>query len=204
MQKSYWTEEEDKLLNQLCANKKYSERWGLISRVFIKFGFNRKSKQCKERWRNNFQNQNTNRDWSSEELKRLVKLFTDKGTKWKLISSYFPQKSYLSVKNKMVSFIKVILKQVNLLFKHSFHPNEINLIRTSVIDALIPLSFKFVLKDGREIFLSLRNVFLSYFNNFSSLLIDLDKDVREDIIREFLETIIVISKQARCRKRLQL
>ena len=73
-------------------------KWKLISSYFP----NRNSRQCKERW-NNFLNPDINKKpWTEEEDKLLFEKYEEFGSQWKVISTFFNQRTHISLRNRMM------------------------------------------------------------------------------------------------------
>ncbi|KAJ6217335.1 hypothetical protein RDWZM_008492 [Blomia tropicalis] len=96
--KGNWTLEEDEKLKKLI--KKYGSKWSIIAQIMG----NRSSLQCRDRWnlRLNRKNNESKRDWTSEEDKKLLEL-EDKmlinlvekfGTRWGKVAECMKNRNY--------------------------------------------------------------------------------------------------------------
>ena len=85
---------EDNLLSYLVS--KYGHNWKLVS----SFMPNRSSRQCRERYINYLSPDLKNEPWTEEEDNLLMTKASELGPKWSKILSFFPTRSYVSVKNR--------------------------------------------------------------------------------------------------------
>ena len=93
--KIHFTAEEDEMLIFLVS-KFGEDNWNEI----IKYLPNRNVRQCRERW-NKYLNPNLKTDeWTKEEEELLMSKVKEFGTKWKLLSSFFPGRTDINVKSR--------------------------------------------------------------------------------------------------------
>jgi hypothetical protein len=78
------------------------DQWKLIT-GFIK---NKTPRQCRERFRNYLSPNVKNLPWSFEEISRLMALVELYGTKWNILTSYFPGRRQTNIKIKCYSLSK--------------------------------------------------------------------------------------------------
>ena len=96
-----FTEKEDELLKELVS-KYGADNWKRIASKME----NRNSRQCKERW-NCYLSPDINKSpWTDEEDRLLIKLYREIGSKWKIISSAFKNRTHISVRNRMKTLLK--------------------------------------------------------------------------------------------------
>ncbi|KAK8895087.1 hypothetical protein M9Y10_023529 [Tritrichomonas musculus] len=90
-----FTPEEDAKLNDLV--QKYGENdWSTVA--FFMNGRNKR--QCRERWRHYLSPQVSTEPFTEEEDKMLHYMYLEYGHKWKLIASFFPNRTDITVKNR--------------------------------------------------------------------------------------------------------
>jgi hypothetical protein len=79
-----------------------TDQWKVIAE-FIK---NKTPRQCRERFRNYLSPNVQNLAWNVEEISHLMRLVQLYGTKWNILTSYFPGRSQTDLKNKWYSLSK--------------------------------------------------------------------------------------------------
>lgn len=93
-QRNPFVEKEDKKLKELV--EKFGDEWGKISTNMK----GRNTRQCRERWLK-YLNPNLNKSpWTKEEDDLLLLKYYQYGSKWKLISSFFANRTDLSIRNR--------------------------------------------------------------------------------------------------------
>ena len=85
------------LVKQFGENK-----WELISQ-YMK---GRNIRQLKERWEYYLSPDINKSPWTDEEDRLLIKLYREIGSKWKIISSAFKNRTHISVRNRMKTLLK--------------------------------------------------------------------------------------------------
>ena len=111
--KQKFTEDEDKLIVELV--KLNGERgWKKIAE-HIPF---RTARQCRERWKNYLSPQVSQLPWTLEEDLLLKKLLTQLGQQWSKISSYFPKRTDVMLKNRWALLKRRMIKN-GLIFYNS-------------------------------------------------------------------------------------
>ena len=89
-----FSKDEDIKLKELVNN--YGTNWNVISE---KMG-NRNARQCKERWTNYLSPNVIMKPWTSEEDEFLKSKLAEFGPKWVKISSFFPNRTDIQLKNR--------------------------------------------------------------------------------------------------------
>lgn len=138
----------------------------------------RNPRQCRERWQN-YLNPNLNRQsWTKEEDEMLMKMKDEYGSKWKLISNYFQNRTDAMVKNRY-----------NLLMRLNKKKNEEKELPSNLNDIqdIKPSSFD---NNGNNIkqentdnnyYLNIENVFDNKNeNNFDSYFMNIDNSYEEE------------------------
>lgn len=102
-----WTREEDELLKQL-VNYHGENNWVLVS----KFINNRNVRQCKERWNNYLSPRINTSPWTPEEDRILMLKYLEFGNQWSILSRFFKNRTYSSVKNRFLTIKRLEEKTV--------------------------------------------------------------------------------------------
>jgi hypothetical protein len=97
----HFTPDEDKNIIHLVSIYG-TDKWKIIA-GFIK---NKTPRQCRERFRNYLSPNIQNLPWCAEEISHLLRLVQLHGTKWNILTSYFPGRSQTDIKNKWYSLSK--------------------------------------------------------------------------------------------------
>ncbi|KAK8846465.1 hypothetical protein M9Y10_020487 [Tritrichomonas musculus] len=93
--KKTFTPEEDQTIN-LVVRLFGNRNWEMIS-TFLK---GRTAKQCRDRYMNYLRPEFENIEWTQIEDDLILELYSKHGSKWSLISKYFPNRSQISIKNR--------------------------------------------------------------------------------------------------------
>ena len=76
-----------------------------------KIGFNKTSKQCRERWIQQLNPGLSKEKWGAEENRRLLEIYALKGNHWKEISTHFKGRTDNATKNQFFSLIRKGLRK---------------------------------------------------------------------------------------------
>lgn len=76
-----------------------------------KQGFNKTSKQCRERWIQQLNPSLSKEKWTVEENQRLLEVYSQKGNHWKEISTFFKGRTDNATKNQFFSLIRKGLRK---------------------------------------------------------------------------------------------
>ena len=71
----------------------------------------RNVRQCRERWRNYLSPDIDKSVWRPEEDQLLIEKYQELGARWKTISSYFPNRTDIAVKNRMHKLVRGMEKK---------------------------------------------------------------------------------------------
>ena len=71
-------------MKDILAKEKHSKtyddvKWDAVSKKMQKLGYNKSSKQCRERWIQQLNPTLTKEKWSAEENRRLLEIYGEKG-----------------------------------------------------------------------------------------------------------------------------
>ena len=100
-----FTKEEDIKLANLV--KEYGEdHWERIADKMP----NRNIRQCKDRWMFYLSPNINKEDFSVEDDLKLIELYNQYGSQWKLIAKYFTGRTHISLRNRMNQIQRKILK----------------------------------------------------------------------------------------------
>ena len=101
-----FTLEEDEKITKLV--EKYGENnWNKIASK-VK---GRNVRQCRERWRNYLSPDIDKSVWKEEEDQLLLEKYKELGPRWKIISSLFPNRTDIAVKNRMHKIVRNMEKK---------------------------------------------------------------------------------------------
>ena len=103
--KSKFDHVEDEKLKRL-VNKFGQDDWNLIASKMR----GRTVRQCRERWINYLDPNLNKSQWTEEEDKLLYQKFNEIGRKWKIISSFFKNRTDINVKNRWLMLERHRLK----------------------------------------------------------------------------------------------
>ena len=87
---------EDAKLKSLVAEFGENKWWVIANKMGT-----RNSRQCRDRWRSYLRPSIVDSPWTSEEDKLLLEKFKEFGPRWSVISHYMPQRSDISLKNRL-------------------------------------------------------------------------------------------------------
>ncbi|KAJ6217521.1 hypothetical protein RDWZM_008678 [Blomia tropicalis] len=113
--KGSWTSEEDEKLEKLI--KKYGSKWSIIAQNMG----NRSSLQCRDRWNLllNKKNNESKRDWTSEEDKKLLELVKEHGNNWKKITKETESRTWTPEEDtNLIELIKLHGPRWTTIAKH--------------------------------------------------------------------------------------
>ena len=97
--KKFSQDEDNRLKYLVCL---YGENWETVSH----FMRTRNPRQCRERWTNYLSGKKTQAPWTQYEDEKLKELYQKYGPKWVKISSHFPNRSDVSIKNRWNVFVR--------------------------------------------------------------------------------------------------
>ena len=90
--------------------KKYGKNWKLLSEMLG----SKNGKQIRERFINKLDPQIKREDWSDDEDRKILELYSKIGSKWSQISKFLPGRPENKIKNRFYSFIQ---KNFDIKFK---------------------------------------------------------------------------------------
>lgn len=131
LQKSKFSQEEDQKLIDL-VNQYGENNWGTIASKME----GRNIRQCRERWNHYLSPNVSNAPWTEMEDLLLNQKYIEFGPKWKKIAEFFPNRTYINVKNRFllkkrhterissqfVEISKEFAKKMAIRKKTSFNP----------------------------------------------------------------------------------
>ena len=106
--KSKFERYEDEKLKRLVA-KFGTENWNTIAHKMK----DRTVRQCRERWLNYLDPNLNKSEWTDEEDKLLYQKFDELGRRWKVIASFFENRTDISVKNRWLMLERHRIKAEN-------------------------------------------------------------------------------------------
>lgn len=101
--KPKFTAEEDAELIQI-VQKQGSKGWAKIAKKLK----TKSAKQCRERWTNYLNPTLSFEAWTKEDDDLLVDKFQEFGTQWRILRSYFPNRSVNNIRNRVIQLKKRI------------------------------------------------------------------------------------------------
>lgn len=96
-QKSKFTIDEDRKLISL-VNQFGENNWGSIA-LYMN---GRNIRQCRERWKHYLSPEVSNSPWTEMEDILLHQKYAEYGPKWKKIAEFFPNRTYINIKNRFL------------------------------------------------------------------------------------------------------
>ena len=106
--KSKFERYEDEKLKRLVA-KFGTDNWNAIAKKMR----DRSVRQCRERWLNYLDPNLNKSEWTEEEDKLLYEKFEEIGRKWKIIASFFKNRTDINVKNRWLMLERHRIKALN-------------------------------------------------------------------------------------------
>lgn len=113
-----FSKDEDIKLKELVNN--YGTNWNVISE---KMG-NRNARQCKERWTNYLSPNVIMKPWTSEEDEFLKSKLAEFGPKWVKISSFFPNRTDIQLKNRWFVLMRKEFKHISKIGSKKTQNNQ--------------------------------------------------------------------------------
>ena len=112
-----WSSEEDETVKKLI--KKYGKNWKLLSEMLG----TKNGKQIRERFINKLDPKIKKEDWSEEEDRKILELYSKIGSKWSAISKHLLGRPENKIKNRFYSYIQ---KNYDIKFKEleNIDPHE--------------------------------------------------------------------------------
>ena len=166
----HWKAFEDRAL--LSVIDKYDEpiSWDVVSSELIKLGIRKNPHQCKRRYTNHLSSNIDNRKLTFDEQLKLLGLFKQHGNSWKLISSFYEQRTDNIIKNTFFGMMRRCIRLMNKLTGGEMDNRIINVSKPNVILEFLLLksdegfSPEFVVFDCVEYYVNQSAV--SIFHNF--------------------------------------
>ncbi|OMJ95807.1 hypothetical protein SteCoe_701 [Stentor coeruleus] len=115
LQRNEWTEEEDKLLEELIlfkGSKKWTNIANKLNDVFHNGEAFRLGKHCRERWLNHLDPSLKKSEWTPEEDEVILTNQAKIGNKWSIISKLLPGRTENQVKNRWKSILRKASKWI--------------------------------------------------------------------------------------------
>jgi len=174
LKKGKFSIEEDQKLRQLVDF--FGPSWRFIAKLFN----NRNSKQLRLRYNNHLNEKFSKRKISTVEDRKILSLFQIYGKQWKKYKEHFPDRSYIKIKLRYKSLIKiqkkVDSKKGNKIIKRDIEKSEaekysIHLEKSKIAPKLEKLSTTQV--SNQDTLFSINNVSLNenknnFFQNFKN------------------------------------
>ena len=166
----HWKAFEDRALLSVIELQEEPVSWDLVSSEMLKKGIRKNPHQCKRRYTNHLCANIDNRKLSFDEQLKLLGLFKQHGNSWKLISSFYEQRTDNIIKNTFFGMMRRCIRLMNKLTGGEMDNRIINVSKPNVIlefllqkseDGFEP---KFVVFDCVEYFVNQSAV--SIFHNF--------------------------------------
>ena len=138
-------------MKDILAKEKHSKtyddvKWDAVSKKMQKLGYNKSSKQCRERWIQQLNPTLTKEKWSAEENRRLLEIYGEKGNHWKDISTHFKGRTDNATKNQFFSLIRKGLRKACKRIGRTSNTFTINNMKPKVLSeffkmkvAILPL-----------------------------------------------------------------
>ena len=114
-----FTSKEDQILQSLVSNFGTND-WELISQHLP----GRTPRQCKERWTNYLSPNVIMKPWTSEEDEFLKSKLAEFGPKWVKISSFFPNRTDIQLKNRWFVLMRKEFKHISKIGSKKTQNNQ--------------------------------------------------------------------------------
>ena len=129
----HWKSHEDKALLSLLQSSKPPFNWDSISQELRRHKIVKSSNQCKRRYVNHLSQNINNSKLNFEEQLQLFELFKEHGNSWKLISSYFNNRTDNIIKNTFFGMMRRCVRLMNKLTGQEMDNSLINVSKPNVI-----------------------------------------------------------------------
>eukprot|EP00298_Acanthocystis_sp_HF-20_P010216 c18744_g1_i1.p1 GENE.c18744_g1_i1~~c18744_g1_i1.p1 ORF type:complete len:264 (-),score=100.48 c18744_g1_i1:264-1055(-) len=148
--KSTWTDEEDKLLDEV-VQLHGAKNWTLIAR----FMTGRTGKQCRERFKNHLDPCLKKGPFTAEEDAKLIQMLEELGPKWAYIAKFLPGRTDNAIKNRYNSSLKRAHEEGRLDFgSHKYssitHHNHVASILQTPPDSPNPYNDNESMSDNED------------------------------------------------------
>lgn len=136
----YWKDSEDKFLLEMIKKHGVDSNWSKIAKELQKRKIRKSSKQCKRRYHNHLSEDINNTKLTPKEQKKIFALFKQHGNKWKLISSFFKNRTDSIIKNTFFSMIRKCIRQMNKVTNWEVNNKIINKSVPSCISRFLEMT----------------------------------------------------------------
>lgn len=113
IRQKHWKQSEDALLLEIIEQHGNTLTWKDISKELVSRGVMKEPDQCKRRYLNNLKTDINKSKLTTSEIAKVFELFIQHKNSWKLISSFFPNRTVNIVKNTFFSLIRKCLRRMN-------------------------------------------------------------------------------------------
>ena len=135
------------------------------------------------------------RKWRGEEVTSLFRLFAEHGCKWQLISRKFELRSDVSVKNTFFSSMKKILRSLALLAGVDICYTALRRIKSRILHEFFQIYFRFFFDDGKEIFVSVKEIVFSALKGNEHVLQWLSGCLRDRVLTSLLDCLFAFNEE---------
>ena len=108
-------------------------KWDSVAKRMQQQGFNKSSKQCRERWIQQLNPGLSKEKWSTEDNKRLLEIYHRTGNHWKEISRSFKGRTDNATKNQFFSLLRKGLRKACKRIGRSSNTLTINSMKPKVL-----------------------------------------------------------------------
>lgn len=133
--RTLFSKEDDKKLRDL-VDKHGTENWEKISSEFD----SKSATDCRTRFQNYLVPYSATLAWTKEEDTRLIEKFEEIGPRWKILSSFFPGRSFMQIKSHFFAITKG--QDRERLYKPPEQKTEVDLKSTYRLPPTIPKVYK--------------------------------------------------------------
>lgn len=178
----HWRPAEDRCLLAIINRLGNTTNWEQVSASLAEQDIYKNPNQCKRRYNNHLIASINNKKFDFSEQIKLFKLFKQHGNSWKLISTFYDNRTDNIIKNTFFGMMRRCVRLMNKLTGGEMNKDTVNLSKPNVI-------LEFLMAESEEGFTPVFKVFdvVEYF--VSKLSVSIFHNFPEDIVKKAKHTV---------------